>query len=274
MASCDAVDGVKDGVIGDPRKCHFNPASLACHGTDTANCLTPAELEAAKKVYDGLKNPHTGEQIFPGWPLGSEGFGDTAAQGWGQMINIPEPRRVEVLKYFVFDDPNWDWNTIDFDKDTAYADAKIGFISATNPDLKAFKARGGKLVMYTGWVDPILPAQDVVRYYEEVSKTMGGAAKTTDFFRLFMVPGMAHCSGGPGTTSFDMMPALEQWVEKGGVPQRVIASRITRGVADRTRPLCPYPQVAKWKGVGSTDDAANFVCAPEDQPAGRGSTTQ
>jgi feruloyl esterase len=193
--------------------------------------------------------------------VGSEGFGESAGQGWGQLINIPEPRRIDVLKYFVFDDPAWDWSTIDFDKDVAYADAKIGFISATSPDLKNFKSRGGKLLMYTGWVDPILPADDVVEYYGKVSKTMGGQEKTGDFFRLFMVPGMAHCSGGPGTTSFEMMPALEQWVEKGQPPQKIMASRITKGVADRTRPLCPYPQVATWKGTGSTDEAANFTCA-------------
>jgi feruloyl esterase len=177
------------------------------------------------------------------------------------MINIAEPRRSGFFKYFVFNDPNWDWRTFDFDRDVDYADHKMGFISATSTDLTAFKSRGGKLVMYGGWVDPILPAEDVIEYYEGVTKAMGGPAKTVSFFRLFMAPGMAHCSGGPGPNTFDPLPALEQWVEKGMAPQKITASRVTNDVVERTRPLCPYPQVARWKNAGSTDHASNFVCA-------------
>jgi len=260
VASCDQLDGVKDGVIDDPRRCKFDPAAVLCRNSESESCLTRPEVEAAKKVYSGVHNPRTGELIFPGWPVGSEGFGDNANSGWGQMINIREPRRVGFFNYFVFNDPNWDWRTFDFDRDLAYADKKMGFISATDRNLTAFKLHGGKLLMYAGWVDPILPAEDVVEYYEGATKTMGGAAKTTPFFRLFMAPGMGHCAGGPGPTAFDMMPALEQWVEKGLAPEKVVASRVTNGKVERTRPLCPYPQVARWKGTGSTDDAANFVC--------------
>jgi feruloyl esterase len=154
---------------------------------------------------------------------------------------------------------------MDWDRDVAYADEKIGFIDATARDLGDFRARRGKLLMYTGWDDPILPPLDIIDYYESVARTMGGLPKISEFFRLFMVPGMGHCSGGPGTTSFDMLSALQQWVEKKTPPERVVAARQAKGVTERTRPLCPYPMMAKWKGAGSTDDAANFVCAA---PAG------
>jgi feruloyl esterase len=177
------------------------------------------------------------------------------------MINIQEPRRVGFFRYFVFNDPNWDWRTFDWDRDVAYADNKMGFISATVRDLSSFKSRGGKLLMYSGWSDPILPAEDVVEYYEDVTKVMGGAATTTPFFRLFMVPGMGHCNGGPGTASFDMLSSLERWVEQGVVPEKITAARVTKGVVERTRPLCPYPQTAQWKGTGSTDVESNFECA-------------
>ena len=261
VAVCDALDGVKDGVIDDPRRCKFDPATLMCSSSNADACLTAEQVMAAKSVYDGVRNPRTSEQIFPGWPRGSEGFGDSVNSGWGQMINIAEPRRSGFFRYFVFNDPNWDWHTFDFDRDVEYADKKMGFISATSPHLSAFKSRGGKLLMYSGWVDPILRGDDVVEYYEAATKTMGGAAKTSPFFRLFMVPGMGHCSGGPGTSSFDPVPALEQWVEKGIAPEKILASRVNRDVVERTRPLCPYPQVSRWKGTGSTDDAANFVCS-------------
>ncbi len=213
-------------------------------------------------MYDGAHNPRTGELIFRGWSPGSEGFGDSANESWSNFINIPEPRRVDFLKYFVFHNPNWDWNSMDWDRDVGYADARIGFVNAIARDLGDFRSRHGNLLMYTGWDDPILPPLDIIDYYEAVARTMGGMARTSEFFRLFMVPGMGHCSGGPGTTSFDMLPALEQWVEKKITPQRIVASRQSKGVKERTRPLCPYPSVAKWKGSGSTDEAANFVCAP------------
>jgi feruloyl esterase len=265
VAACDALDGVKDQVIEDPRRCHFDPATLACRNRQTTDCLTPSEIAAFKKVYDGARNPRTGQLIFRGWSPGSEGFGETSNQGWSNFINIPEPRRVDFLKYFVFHNPNWDWNSMDWDRDVAYADATIGFVDATARDLGDFRSRRGKLLMYTGWDDPILPPLDIVDYYESVARTMGGLAKTSEFFRLFMVPGMGHCNGGPGTTNFDMLPALEQWVEKQITPERVVAARQSKGVTERTRPLCPYPSVAKWKGNGSTDEAANFACVV--QPA-------
>jgi feruloyl esterase len=263
--ACDGLDGLKDGIIDDPRRCHFDPAKLACRGgADEASCLTSAQVEAARKMYEGAKNPRTGEPIYAGWPRGSESFGPNPIQSWRQYVLDPaEPMRVDFFRYFLFHDPNWDYRTIDMDHDLAYAEQKLSFMSANEKDLTPFRKRGGKLLMYTGWADPVVPPQDTVAYYDGVTKAMGGPEKTRDFYRFFIAPGMGHCSGGPGPNQFDMLAALEHWVEKGVAPERVAASHVTNGKVDRTRPLCLYPQVARWKGTGSADDAANFSCVTE-----------
>jgi feruloyl esterase len=266
VAACDANDGVKDGVIDDPRRCSFNPASLLCTGKATSTCLTATELDAVRKVYAGPRNPRTGGQIFPGWPLGSEGYGAGANEGWRNFLDVPEPRRVGFFQYFVFNNPGWDWRSMDWDKDVAFTNGTMGFLNATAHDLHPFLARGGKIVMHTGWVDPILPAPDVIKYYEEVTAAMGGAIDTQQFFRLFLAPGMGHCNGGPGPNTLDALTALETWVEKGIAPEQIIASRRRAdGAIERTRPLCVYPKVARWSGRGSTDDAANFACVNPDR---------
>ena len=275
IEACDGNDGLKDGIIDDPRRCHFDPVKLLCRngssglaGSDDATCLTQAQVDAVKKVYDGVKSPHTGEQIFAGWPRGSEGFGDSPIQSWRQYVMDPaEPMRVGFFRYFLFHDPNWDWRTIDWDRDLAYADQKLPFMQAVERDLTLFKKHGGKLLMYTGWADPVVPPQDTAAYYDGVVKTMGGIEKTREFFRFFAAPGMGHCGGGPGPNQFDTLAALEQWVEKGAAPDKLIASHITNGKVDRTRPLCLYPLVARWKGVGSTDEAANFSCVTAEPPS-------
>lgn len=261
VAACDADDGVKDGVIDDPRHCRFDPASLLCSGGASTSCLTAVELDAVRKVYAGPRNPRTGEQIFPGWPPGSEGYGSGANEGWRNFLDVPEPRRVGFFPYFVFDNPNWDWRSMDWDRDVAFTTEHMGFLNATARDLRPFLARGGRIVMHTGWVDPILPAPDVIKYYDEVADTMGGLADTQKFFRLFMAPGMGHCSGGPGPNTLDALTALENWVEQGIAPDTIIATRRRAdGSVERTRPLCVYPKVARWTGRGSTDDAASFSC--------------
>jgi feruloyl esterase len=274
--ACDAIDGLKDGIVDDPRRCHFDPAKLLCKSaSDEPTCLTAPQAEAAKKMYDGTKNPRTGELIFTGWPRGSEGFGEAAGQSWrAYIMDPPEPMRVGFFKYFLFHDPNWDFRTIDWERDLAYAEQKMPFMAAVDRDMSAFKKRGGKLLMYTGWSDPVVPPQDTVAYYDAVAKTMGGLEKTREFFRLFLAPGMGHCSGGPGPNQFDHLTALEQWVEKGVAPDKLIATHSTNGKVDRTRPLCLYPQVARWKGTGSSDDAANFACVaePVTSPARKTST--
>ena len=181
---------------------------------------------------------------------------------WGALTGGPQPFSIAVdfYRYFVFADPNWDWKTMDFDKDVAAGEEKAGkVLNATDPDLRAFKARGGKLIMYHGWNDQLISPFNTINYYNNVSKEMG-AKDTADFARLFMAPGMLHCAGGPGPNSFDAVAALEQWVERGTGPNQLIASRSNNGIVERTRPLCPYPQVATYTGSGSTDDASNFAC--------------
>jgi feruloyl esterase len=269
IEACDGLDGLKDGIIDDPRRCHYDPAKLLCKGPasatgDEASCLTQPQVDAVRKIYEGTKSPRTGEQIFTGWSRGSEGFGETAGQSWRAYIMDPqEPMRVGFFRYFLFHDPNWDPRTIDYDRDLAYAEQKLPFMSATERDLTPFKKHGGKLVMYTGWSDPVVPPMDTVAYYDAVTKTMGGLEKTREFYRFFIAPGMGHCGGGPGPNQFDHLAALEQWVEKGVAPEKIVASHNTNGRVDRTRPLCLYPQVARWKGTGSTDEAANFSCVTE-----------
>jgi feruloyl esterase len=264
VEACDSLDGLKDGVIDDPRRCHFDPAKLACKNGDEATCLTAPQVEAVRKMYDGLKNPRTGEQIFTGWPRGSEGFGDSAIQSWRQYVMDPaEPMRVGFFRYFLFHDPNWDYRTVDYDRDLAYAEQKLPFMASVEKDLAPFKKHGGKLVMYTGWADPVVPPQDTVAYYDAVVKANGGLDKTREFYRFFLAPGMGHCGGGPGPNQFDALGALEQWVEKGVAPEKITAAHSTNGKIDRTRPLCMYPQVARYKGTGGSDDAANFTCVTE-----------
>ena len=165
------------------------------------------------------------------------------------------------FKYVVFKDPTWDFRTLDLDRDVALADKlDNGTLTATNPDLKAFVAHGGKLIQYHGWNDNLIAPRNSVNYYTSVIKTMGGAAKTADWFRLFMAPGMGHCAGGEGPNRLDAMSAIEPWVEHDRAPDQIVASHSTGGKVDRTRPLCPYPQTAQYKGSGSTDEAASFVC--------------
>jgi feruloyl esterase len=275
VEACDGIDGVKDGIIDDPRRCQFDPAKLLCPSTgpgqapkDEATCLTAAQVEAAKKTYDGVKNPRTGEQIFTGWPRGSEGFGEAPGQSWRAYIMDPaEPMRVGFFRYFLFHDPNWDYRTIEWERDLAYAEQRVPFMASVDRDMSAFKKRGGKLLMYTGWADPVVPPQDTVAYYDAVVKMMGGLQSTREFFRFFLAPGMGHCSGGPGPNQFDHLSALEQWVEKGVAPDKMIASHSTNGKVDRTRPLCLYPQVARWKGTGSSDEAANIACVADPGPS-------
>ena len=255
LAACDARDGVKDGVLEDPTTCHFDPKQLECKSGDGADCLTAAQVETARTIYSPVVNPRTKDTIFPGFEPGSE-------NGWGTMAG---PRLFSIggdfFKFIVFNDPNWDYRTFDFDSGVARAEKVAGFLDAKDADLEAFRNHGGKLIQYHGWADPQIAPGSSVRYYKKVLDTMGGAAKVESFYRLFMVPGMAHCGGGDGTSSFDMLTALERWKEQGKAPGQIPAARVREGKVDRTRPLCPYPQVAKYKGTGSTDEAANFVCA-------------
>jgi len=252
LDACDALDGVKDGLIEDPTRCHFDPKVLECKNGDTPACLTAAQVEAARRIYSGAINPRTKQQIFPGLEPGSE-------LGWATLAG-PRPFAIgnDFFKFVVFKDPNWDFKTLNFDSNAALAEkTDDGLINATDPNLKPFFAHGGKLIQYHGWNDWQISPRNSVHYYESVLEASGGAAKVQDSYRLFMVPGMGHCGGGEGPNHFDMVGALEQWTGQHKAPTRIVASTADRS---RTRPLCPYPQVAKYKGIGSIDDEANFSC--------------
>jgi feruloyl esterase len=252
MAACDGLDGVKDGLLENPDKCRFDPASLLCSGPDAEDCLTGPQLESIKRVYAPAKMKN-GDVIFPGKAPGSE-------LGWG-MIFGKQPSPVSMGTFQItYQDANWDWQTFDTDRDTALADQKTGFINAIEPNLKAFKDRGGKLLLYHGWNDTGIAPGNTVNYYSSVLAKMG--EKQDDWLRLFMMPGVGHCSGGIGPSQANFMSALERWHEAGQAPEEITAYRVNNNRVDMTRPLCPYPQVARYKGVGSTNDAANFVCAP------------
>jgi len=253
MKACDSLDGVVDGIINEPGHCHFDPKVLECKGTDGPNCLTSSQVKAVQQIYTGARNPRTGEQIFPGLEPGSpieDATGDAPS-------SIP----IHFFQYVLFNNPDWKWQDLNFDHDVVLADRNEGSIlNAVDPNLKAFKAHGGKLLMYHGWSDPHISPGSSIDYYKAVVTAMGGPAKTEDFARLFMVPGMWHCRGGVAPDTFDKEEVIEKWVEHGVAPDTIIASHKTNGVVDMTRPLCPFPKTAGWKGTGNTNDAANFAC--------------
>jgi feruloyl esterase len=251
LAACDTLDGVRDGLLTDPRKCHFDPASLRCRTSGEESCLTDAQVEAVKKIYAPLKT-QSGQLIFPSMMPGSE-------LGWTVLAGGPEPVAVATgtFKYVARQDANWDWHNFDADKDTALADAS-DIINATSPDLRAFESRGGKLLMYHGWNDQLIAPENSINYYSSVLEKMG--PNQDNWYRLFMLPGMQHCRGGPGPNQFNVMGAMERWRESNTPPAQIVATHVTDNRVDMTRPLCPYPQVAEWTGIGNINDAANFVC--------------
>ena len=256
LDACDTLDGVKDGLLENPRLCRFDPKTIECKTGDGPDCLSAAQVEATRQIYSPAVNPRTKQEIFPGVERGSEMF-------WGVLAG-PQPAGIaaETFQYVIFKDPQWDYRKLNFDSDITFADKVDGGLNnAINPNLIPFFSRGGKLLMYHGWNDALITPGNSVNYFHSVVKVMGGPAKTAGSLRLFMVPGMDHCRGGDGPNDFDVMGAIVPWVEQGKAPEQMIASHSTKGKVDRTRPLCPYPRVAKYKGTGSTDEAANFACA-------------
>jgi hypothetical protein len=279
-AACDAKDGVTDGVLNDPRQCHFDPASVLCKAGDADSCLTAPQVATLKKLYEGSHDSKS-QQIFPGYFPGAE----DGPGGWGTWITGAAPGKSLIFAFGVgffsnmlYEKSDWDYKKANIDEAVAAADQKFSnVLNATDTNLKPFESRGGKLIIYHGWDDPAISAQNSIDYYQAVIGKMG--QKDADsFLRLYMVPGMQHCTGGPGPDVFgqfsfspvhdsqhDIYLALEQWVERGAAPSSVITSKLN-GMGPgakviETRPLCPYPQSAKYKGPGDTNDAANFVCS-------------
>ena len=277
-AACDGLDGVRDGILNDPRQCHFDPATIQCKEEDSDQCLTGAQITALKKLYAGTLDSR-GHVVYPGYlPGAEEGPG-----GWGLWITGPAPAKSLMASFgngffsdFVFGKSDWDYKTFEVDAGLKAAnETSAQALNATDANLKPFKARGGKLILYHGWNDPAITALNTIDYYESVIQKMG--QKDVDaFVRLYMAPGVQHCAGGPGPDSFGAVgdlkfddpqhsvdASLEQWVEKGTAPSTIIASKFEgqdRAHAKMTRPLCPYPQAAKYKGSGDPNDAANFEC--------------
>jgi len=275
--SCDAQDGVTDGVLNDPRKCHFDTAALVCKAADSDACLTQPQVTALKKLYEGAHDSK-GKEIFPGFLPGGEAGGG----GWPLWITGMGPGKSLLfafgIGYFsdmVYDKADWDYKTANLDEAVAASDKKFsGVLNATETNLKPFESHGGKLIIYHGWNDAAISALNTINYYEAVQNKMG-KQQANSFLRLFMVPGMQHCGGGPGPDVFgqagfstpndpqhNIYLALEEWVEKGAAPSTVIATKQPGegSTLKQTRPLCAYPQVAIYKGNGDTNDAANFAC--------------
>jgi feruloyl esterase len=250
VAACDGLDGLKDGLLSNPKTCRFDPQTLLCKGADTTSCLTGPQIESVRAMYAPAKRKD-GTLVYPGMPYG----GETA---WTRMADPnPFPLSASTYQYALHEDAAWNWRTFDLDRDVAAADEKLGAIDAINPDLRAFRDRGGKLLMYHGWADPLVTPDASLIMYKRINDAVGRAA--TNSLALFMVPGMGHCQGGPATLDqFDLLTAVVDWVEKGTAPNAVPATG--RGLPGRSRPLCAYPQHAQYKGSGDSQDARNFEC--------------
>ncbi|WAH66491.1 tannase/feruloyl esterase family alpha/beta hydrolase [Xanthomonas hortorum] len=309
LAQCDAKDHTADGVVNDPRRCRFDPRVLLCSGAESDACLTAPQLQTLAAILAGPVNPRTGERIYYGF----EPFAVATPGTWNQWVTgnaaVPGGGHAVLANQFfanmVFDTGNagFDHTQVNFDTDVARAERKpvagqplASVIDATSADLSGFRARNGKMILYIGWEDPVVPPRGAITYYEsvvarqwldnpQISRAEDALAQTQQFFRLFMVPGMGHFTGGPGTSAFgalygppalaidrqhDVLAAMEAWVEQGIAPERIVAAKYAnddpaKGVV-RTRPLCHYPQSAVWIGQGSADDAQNFICV--DSPRG------
>ena len=286
LARCDAADGSADGLLENPAACDFQPQTLQCKAGENADggqCLTPHQVETVAALHAGPRNPRTGEQIYPGFAWGSEAsltappvnawsYGWLAIQGpLADIFAIP------LLREMVYHDPAWDWRQFDWDRGVADLDHRIGAdITATSPDLRAFRAAGGKLIMDQGWGDPLNGQALPITYRQQVMDLLAAngsqapAADVDSFLRLFMVPGMSHCGGGPGPDQFDALGAMRTWVEHGTAPTRIVATKYGKAAdagstsipapVAMTRPLCAYPAQARWNGSGALTDEKNFSC--------------
>jgi feruloyl esterase len=284
-AACDALDGVVDGVLNDPRRCRFDPSALLCQGSQMPpSCLTGEQVAAVENLWTGPDRMVKQSGYYPPFERGGE------ADGWPASIS-PEPPPapqtdnhaqigIPFFEYFVFDSPAWDFRTFDWISGPAYVDNKVvvpgqtlaSVLNSIDPDLEPYRAHGGKLLQYHGFSDPEVPPLTSIHYFESVGNFFSDAPATAsqtkegtqDFYRLFMVPGMNHCQGGPGANVFDTLTPLVDWVEQDAPPDRILATHYIDNMKDEgvafTRPLCSYPLEAVYTGSGSVNEAANFVC--------------
>ena len=270
MKQCDALDGVTDSVITDPRQCKFAPVQLRCTAGKTPECLSERQVRALEQMVAGARRRDTGAVIYPGWPVGSEapeGAGGWQTY-WANPARTDEPQRVDYFRHWVFNDANWNWWSFDWGRGVDTARVRMApLVDAVSPDLSAFERRGGRIIFYQGWADPVVSATDTIAYYERMS---AATPRASGFSALFLVPGMGHCTGGPGATDFasgtdasgNIALALQDWVEKGAKPSRIQAVHrpARQGGNSFSRPLCVWPAQAHYNNSGSVDDAANFTC--------------
>lgn len=275
LAACDAKDGLTDGILNDPRSCHFDPATIVCTGAESDSCLTAPQAESLKRIYAGAHTTYPGYQ-----PGGEDGPGGWTAWITGSKSGLAAGVLYSTgfLRNMVFSNASWTYKDSNLTNALDAADTKMAAtLNSTDPDLKAFHARGGKLIVYHGWSDAAIPPTNAISYYQNVSKTMGDKTAGS-FVRLYMVPGMQHCAGGPGPNAFgqigimkagdaqhDIFSALVNWVEKDAAPNSIVATKFTKdnpaNPVAMTRPLCPYPQIAKYDGKGNSAEATSFVCS-------------
>ena len=257
LDACDALDGVKDDAIEDPTRCNFDPATIQCVGPDKPSCLTKPQVETVRQLYAGAQFAD-GTRIYSGFERGSELL-------WGRLLAGPEPLDInnDFFRYIAFENPNWNFRDFDVDRDARDIDERLGaIINSTETNLTVFKKNGGKLLMYQSWNETWIPPRKLTEYYNDVVKTMGGENQTKDFARLFMVPDVGMCPADNGL--FDALDVLRKWREDGTAPDRITATYKDRGTVYKTRPVCPYPQAAIYKGDGDINDAANFECGIPD----------
>lgn len=274
VAACDATDGLKDNLIDDPRRCRFDPSVLLCSGAESDTCLTAPQLAALRKIYEGPRTPQ-GKSIFPGFVPGAE----AGSGGWGAWISNSTPDKtlqyffaIQLFRNMVFEDRTWELARFDYEKDLKLTQTKLApILNATNTDLRPFLKRGGKLILYHGWCDAALTPLNTIRYYQDVVAKVGRKAAGNGV-RLYMLPGVQHCAGGPGPdqiwgmrgtpadATHDLLKAVEAWVEQQTPPASIIASKVDGGKITRARPLCAYPQTARYNGTGNPDDPASFAC--------------
>jgi len=266
VAACDAADGVTDGVIENPRACTFDPKQLV--GTTAAGCepFTQADADVIRKIWQGPRR-QDGSFLWYGLQRGAD-FSGLSSTGGTPLIPRPNPITMEWWRYFLNQNPQWDYSGLTPASYEQYWDQSVEEFSAVlatdNPDLAAFRDRGGKIVLWHGWSDQLIYPEGTIDYYQRVEKQMGGPGNTAKFARLFLAPGVGHCAGGPGPQPNGQFEAVVRWVEEGEAPETLNAvRRDPSGKTIRTRPLCQFPMAARFKGAGSTDDAASFVCAAQ-----------
>ncbi|MGZ3197931.1 MAG: tannase/feruloyl esterase family alpha/beta hydrolase [Croceibacterium sp.] len=261
LKACDKKDGLEDGLIEDPRHCGFDPAVLQCKPGQTASCLAPAQVDALHMIYGGVRDAK-GKVIRPGWPLGSEMQLALLIGG-----NEPFPVATSYFRDLVFaSQPGWDWKVSDYGAELAAAKTYgSAMLDLTPTGLGPFFARGGKLLMSHGWTDGLIPANNSVEFYTALTGALP-AVRARNQLRLFMVPGMDHCGGGEGASTFDTLGTIDSWASSGKAPERIVATRTPSPNPNApklppiSRPLCPYPLIAKYQGAGDVNSEKSFVC--------------